>query len=440
MSREPMTGDQVLSPSDDYVRRSLQRDGIAGADIERIISARARLRAEDQANGRAPRMSHEINASLKELGTNIRAYKESTEQSIGEVSARMQHVEQIVAKIELQGDHPGGGFAAGPSVGAKAMKQIAEDGNFAQASEQAARNMRVGRFESRVNLDTSIRAALTNDGKGQEGDTGIPSRPEVRGYVPLVTPRLRLIEALPARPTSFDAVEFVQLNATGDAAEQVKEGDVKAELDVDGDVFRAEIVTIAAWSAASKQVLSDHLALGGQISQVIWNKVLSKLEDRLINGVGGTGRINGLINQATPLVPAIASTAADSIGEAATVMATQGYNPTLVVMSPLDWFRMQITKKNDTDEEYVFGSPTAPLPQALWNTRVVTPAAMPAGSVLVLDTAFVNVLDREQINVAVTNTHADFFVRNLVAILGELRAGLEVLDRRAVLKLTLPAP
>ena len=65
---------------------------------------------------------------------------------------------------------------------------------------------------------------------------------------------------------------------------------------------------------------------------------------------------------------------------------------------------------------------------------------MPQGKALIIDTSFVTLLDREQINVLLSNSHEDFFIRNLVAILGELRAGLEVTDLQAVYRVDLDFP
>ncbi|UPG91060.1 phage major capsid protein [Luteibacter aegosomaticola] len=92
---------------------------------------------------------------------------------------------------------------------------------------------------------------------------------------------------------------------------------------------------------------------------------------------------------------------------------------------------------SEDDEEYVFGSPTVPVPPALWNTSIVTTPSVSPGSALTIDTSFTTVLDREQTSVVASDSHADYFVRNLVALLGELRAGLEVLDMNAVHKFSL---
>lgn len=383
-----------------------------------------------------PEDIQKINASLETVGTQLKSYKDSTESRLNGFQADMQAMQQAVAAGALQA---GANITAGPSFGTRAAEAISADPSFAAARDQAQRSMKVGQFAARANIDASIKAALTNGGKGNTGDTGVPSQAERRGVIGPVLPPLRLLDVLPSRPTGSDAVEFVQFSGSGEAAEQEHEGDTKAELEFQGTESRAEIVTIAGWTTASKQVLADLPALQAQIDRVIRHKVLSKLEDRLINGVGGQGKINGLWNQATALVPSIGETPADMIGESLVTMANAGYAPSIVLMNPLDWFRLQITRKNDTDDEYVFGSPTAPAAPSLWNTHIVPTPSMAERRVLTIDTSLVTVLDREQMSVVLSNAHADYFVRNLVAILGELRAGLEILDTAAVRKFELPA-
>jgi HK97 family phage major capsid protein len=48
------------------------------------------------------------------------------------------------------------------------------------------------------------------------------------------------------------------------------------------------------------------------------------------------------------------------------------------------------------------------------------------------------VYDREQATVTATDSHADFFVRNLVAILAEMRAAFAIMRPSAFVKITLP--
>jgi len=372
-----------------------------------------------------------VEKELKRIGDEVQTF-------IGAYTARLITAEQTIAGIDAHSSLRG--VAGGPGVGAQVLQEFndTENEQFKAAVLAAQRGGNPSAFAARANLGSSIRTALTNDGAGTTADGGIASRPERSGIVGPVARPLRLLDVLPSRPTSSDAVEFVQLSVTGDASEQDQEGAEKAELDFDGTLARAEIATIAGWTAASKQVLADHNALQAQIDRVIRSKVLSRLEHQIINGAGTAGKINGLLTQATVFVPTIGTAPADVIGEALVRQANNGYTPNLVLLNPFDWYAIQITKTN-TEGEYIFGSPTMPVPPSLWNTAVVVTPSVAEGTGLTIDTSFVTVLDREQLSVTVSNSHSDFFTRNLVAILGELRAGLEVLDAWAVYKFDLNA-
>lgn len=374
----------------------------------------------------------QINASLEQVGEDLRQYRDDTEKWVGETNARLQAVEQLAVKFETGGVGYAGLSGADHSpVSAQFTQALTESASFQPLSE-----WNVGTCRAKVGA--SLRAALTNEQGGSSGGAYIPSQPERGGIVGPALRPLRLLEALPSRPTDKDAVEFVQLNSTGDADEQILEGDEKAEIDFEGELVRAEIVTIAGHTTASRQVLSDHVALQQAIDQVIRHKLLARLEHQLINGQGGQGKILGLLAQATAFLPTIGTTPADIVGEALTRQADAGYMPGLVVMNPLDWYRIQITKTTD-DDEYIFGSPTMPVPPSLWNTAIVRTPAMPQGQALTIDGMHVSVLDREQPSVMLSNSHKDYFTRNLVAILGELRAGLEVRDGFAVYRMDLNA-
>lgn len=369
-----------------------------------------------------------VRDDLEQVGGDLKKYREQTEKNVSDVSARMQALEQHVVTLSPSGSMTFAGN--GPAMAQEAISELEESNSFAALKEW---NMGT----CRAKLNSSIRAALTNDGKGTSSDSSIPSQPERRGFVSQTQRPLRLLDVLPSRPTKADAVEFVQLNTTGDAAEQVTEGEEKAEIDIEGELVRAEIATIAAHSTASRQVLSDHSALQTNIDGMIQNKLLSRLEHQIINGDGSAGKIDGLLSQAAVFLPTIGTTPADIIGEALMRQANAGYQPNLVIMNPADWFRIQVTRKSATEEEYVFGSPTVPVPPALWNAAIVTTPSISEGEAITVDTRFTTVLDRETPTILLSNSHKDYFTRNLVAILGELRAGLEVLDTFAIYKMDL---
>lgn len=371
----------------------------------------------------------EAQRDLREIGTAIKTFAERSRSDNAETIRRVHALEQIVVTLDgFDGIRRGNSY---PSAG---LAGIATQ-EITQA--QAFAHLKSGnQGTARVQMAASIRAALVNEGYGSSSDGGIASSPE-RGPFSVAAMRpLRLLDFLVSRPVTADTVEHVRLVATGDAGEQVTEGALKPQVDLDGVLVKSQIATIAAFSSASKQVLADHAALQGSVDLLIRQKLLDRLENQLINGLGGLGEIEGLLTLATAFSPTYASDA-DAVGQALATQSAAGYATNLVVLNPMDWFA--ITASKGTDGQYLFGAPTAQLKPALWSAPVVTSASIASGTALIFDLSRVSLLDREQPSIMVSNSHEDYFRRNLVAILGELRAGLEVTDTGAIRKINLLA-
>lgn len=369
-----------------------------------------------------------VQGDLRTVGDNLKKYHDQTEEGRKELNARLTAVEQALVN-EDRGNPLAGYFGGAHSQGFAAMACANLDDN---AAYQALADWNQG--TCRLKLNASVKAALTSDGGSSNGS--YPTQSE-RGIITTGGQRaLRLLDVLPSRKTTSDAVEFVQVSAPEDAAEQLLEGATKQELNTTGELVRAEIATIAGFTSASRQVLSDNSQLQAAVDRMIKYKLLTKLESLLVNSTPATGKIDGLINQSTLLIPAIAATKADAIGEALVRQANAGFMPNVILMNSLDWLKIQLSKEATTGN-YIFGSPSMPVPPALWNAQVVASPVCPEGTALTMDTGLITVLDREQPQILLSNSHEDYFTRNLIAILGELRAGLEVLDVGAIYQIDL---
>lgn len=388
----------------------------AGVDPERIAAA-----LEDSTE--AARLAIE---AAKGAGT----LAKQAGHDIAGVRAEVQALQQIVAAAQNRGSGIIAHHAQG--IGASLVQRI----DAGEADGFAA--LREGNTsKARARLETSIRAALTHNG-GSSSETGMPSQPETGAVYGGPVRRLSLLEALPSRPTTRDAVEFVRITATGDAGVQAVEGAVKANIDLEGELVRAEITTVAGHTTASRQVLADAQALSAVVDRIMRGKVASRAESELVNGDGTPGHMEGLLEQAVTSVPVIASEPADIVGEVLAGMQDDGYAAGFILFNPLDWHELQI-QRTTPGGEYLFGSPAAPIPATLWNTPVVLCSALPRGTGVAVDTSCATVLDRQQVTVEASEHHADNFTKNLVTIRAEARIGLEVSDQWGVRKFDLSA-
>jgi HK97 family phage major capsid protein len=101
------------------------------------------------------------------------------------------------------------------------------------------------------------------------------------------------------------------------------------------------------------------------------------------------------------------------------------YNINGLVINPADWGTLETAK--GSDGHYIWVSvPNGGEPR-LWRVPVVVSNAMTVGNFLLGDwTMGATIYDREQMDIRVSESHADFFVRNGVAILAEERYGFGI--------------
>lgn len=351
-----------------------------------------------------------INESLTAVHDHLKEKKEID----ASMRSRLQAVEQVIASGDFHQPSFGG-------VTSSAAQDIQSSDGF--------KYFMSGQPKSGViQLQGTLKAALTNPDRGQVGDSSYTTQPNrAPGIVGMPNVKLSLFDVLKTQPVDSATYEYVVLDDYLNAASyQEKEGDEKSKADLKVVVKRAEIATIAHYLPASLQVLADNASLTDTVVSILTDGCKQKLEHELLMGSGGEGKINGLVSQAQEY-SAIAAYPADRIGQAVTDLDANGWDANLIVLHPASWF--EITKERDDQGtgQYILGSPRDPSPKSLWNVPVILSPSMPIGKALVLDLSTVYLLTRQAPTVELSRHDGNNFTRNLVTILAELRAGLAVL-------------
>ena len=253
--------------------------------------------------------------------------------------------------------------------------------------------------------------------------------------------------------TGTDTIEYVRLlNVTNNAAPVPEATSAAAGASTVPGGFKPEsgmvfakdttnVKTIAHWMPATKRALSD----AGQIKTLIDSFLLygleEELEDQILagNGVGenleGIAATSGIQAQAAPGVGEDVFTVTR---RARRLVRTVGRSiPTAYVLNPIDWENIELAR-NEVGQFYGAGPFQLTAPR-LWGLPVVESEAVPAGTGWCADWTKAVLWDREQASIQVTDSHADFFIRNLVAILAELRVAFAVLRPAAFVQIDLAA-
>jgi HK97 family phage major capsid protein len=104
-------------------------------------------------------------------------------------------------------------------------------------------------------------------------------------------------------------------------------------------------------------------------------------------------------------------------------------------MNPVDDEAIDLTR--DAQERFYGNGPFAMGPQTLWGLPRVVSEFVEEGTAWVADWSRAVIWDRQQSTISLTDSHADFFVRNLVAVLGERRLAFGVIRPPAFVKINL---
>jgi HK97 family phage major capsid protein len=236
--------------------------------------------------------------------------------------------------------------------------------------------------------------------------------------------RLTVRDLIPQLNTVANMVEFASEDSiTGGADYQVGEGTAKAETSFTYSLKNANVVTLAHYLGASRQLLDDSQAFSQYVNNRLMYLLQLKEESELLFGNGTTGHLKGICPQATSFSSGTTDVI-DSIGLAISQLASADREADAVVMNVSDWWNARL-KKASTAGVYMMGTPLTELAPTLFGLRTVATPSMSAGHFLVGQFAVGAALfDRMSATIEVSREHSDWFIKNLVAILCEERLAL----------------
>lgn len=307
-----------------------------------------------------------------------------------------------------------------------------------------------------MNRDELKAALITGESSSSAGAFITPQRV---GYYPLPLRPLTILDLITVGQTDSDLIEFVRMLSLTNSAAETAEAISAAEIDgvtvtaVQGgrkpesgmtfEVVQEAVSTIAHWVPATKRSLAD----AGQMRTIIdgalrWG-LGDRLERQIVAGNGVGDNLLGLLEQ-TGMNAIAAGTAshADKIHKGITQNRLDGFASTGIILNPLDAETIWLSRDNSGGAGtggYLFGAPNSPGPRTLWGLPVAESPAMPQGTAIVGALQAAILWLREGTQVLASDSHVDFFTRNLVAILAEMRAGFGVPTPQAFAEVNLAA-
>jgi HK97 family phage major capsid protein len=341
--------------------------------------------------------------------------KGSVEGFSGRLAAMQSQLDAVDSKTQHR--HVGG-------EGTKSLAaEIFENAEFQALGEKGGR----GRIAIKVENWRKKSLTSTSVGASTSGVLGIDRLP---GIVPIPYQQLRIRDLLRSTPTSQSAVDYVRVRTfTNNASPQAGDGTAKSESDFELESVSAKVQTIAHWCAVSKQCFSDVAGLEETVNGHLLYGLKLKEETELLAGDGTTNHVYGLVPQSTAFDVTLLSASAgwtrlDVIARAIQQAERSNYAADVIVLHVDDFWGLALTK--DGFGTYVLGDPGVTTIPRLWGRPIAITNTLNSGTFLVGSSATALIRDRLEAIIEISDSHADYFTRNLLAIRAEERIALQV--------------
>jgi HK97 family phage major capsid protein len=322
--------------------------------------------------------------------------------------------------------------------------------------------VQVGSLTARQRIDLDGRAALTPD----EFRTLITSGTASASFLlPDVFPgiyrpqerELRMRDVLANARTNGDTVTILQESSfTNNAAEVASATSgadgAKPESALAFTEVSFPVRYIAHWIPVTRQMLADLPFMETYIEDRLRTGIERREDGQFLNGNGTPPNLTGLLNTSGILNLDGTYFGSNPVANAGTnvenfnrvlraktrirLSNVGGAQATFVVLNPAD-HEVMLTA-GDANRQYYGPGPFSGAGIAnLWGVAVVESEAIAAGTALVGDGTMAAVVDRMDTVIYTTDSHSDYFIRNILVILAEERVALPVFRPAAFAKVAL---
>ena len=358
--------------------------------------------------------------SFRKMNDDLNSLYDSRKQA-EEIEAMIADTEEKRSKLLLPNDtlmHPKTNVKEGEqpgSIGEWFVKSAAFTDYSASRRQSPEVELEVGKLLERM-PEFGAKDLFTT------GDYPSVSR-RLPGYIEYPRVRPTIASLMPQGTTEQAALTYVAELEGTNAAGFVAEGEEKPESALGFEERTAAVRKIATWLPVTDEIMEDEPALRSIIDARLRLFIELAEEEALVNGANNNSpNFRGFLNE-----PGIQTQAKgndptpDAVMKAMTkIQVNAKFQPSGVVMHPFDWQNIRLLKT--ADGVYIWGSPAEEGPMRLWGLPVGPSEALPQGTAVVgAFNVAAQIFRRTGITFAVSDSHADMFTHNQLAIRAEER-------------------
>lgn len=304
-----------------------------------------------------------------------------------------------------------------------------------------------GRFREKQRIDSGavqLKTLVTGGSETSAGALIVPDFIGLQAGLDQFQRPLNVRGLLTPSTTVGDTVEYVQVTSTTNNAAPVAESTttatpgspspatgVKPESALTLDKKTTLVKTFAHWIPATTRALSDAGQIRTLIDAFLMYGLQEELEDEIVNGDATGENFDGITHvSGTQTLDTTGMNMLQAIRRTRTLVRVVGRSiASAYLMHPYDWERADLLV--DNNGRYYFGGPAQLGQPQIWGLPVVESEAVDEGTIICADFRKAVLWDRQDSTLQVSNSHSDFFIRNMIAILAEDRYAFGIIQPNA---------
>jgi HK97 family phage major capsid protein len=251
---------------------------------------------------------------------------------------------------------------------------------------------------------------------------------DIRGprVVDFATRPLAVAELLPQGTTTAASIVYMEETLFSNSAAEVAEGGTKPEVSLGLEEVLEPVRKIAAFLPVTEEQLADVPQARAYINNRLGFMVRQRLDSQILVGDGTAPNLSGITDRSGVQTQALGGdNVPDAVYKAMTKIRVNAFSePNAAVFHPNDWQTVRLLKTSDGI--YIWGAPMDAGPERIWGIRVVQTTAMTENTALVGDWQQASLIVRSGVDIRISDSHDDFFIKNLLAVVAEMRVALAV--------------
>jgi hypothetical protein len=352
-----------------------------------------------------------------------------------------EEIEGIRSKAQAQwdADNKPAGQIIHPAVEGRRDVEIKSIGQLLVESTEYNTQKNRRQWADPLNLpNVDIRNAVLRTGAGWDPqDIRIP-RVELSPQRPIA-----VVDMIPMLPTGESSVVFMEETTFTNNATEKAESTATTASDLIGEAALAlterskPVEWLPVFIPVTMQQMEDVEGIEAYVNSRLTYMLRARLDLQILVGDGNTPNLEGTENVSGIQVQAKgADTEEDAIFKAMTLVREDGFaEPSVVFIRPAKFQNIRLRKT--ADGQYIWGHPSMPGPFTIWGVTMVQTTAVTSTKAVLGDYVnFSALYTKRGITLAVSDSHAFYFTRGMMAIRADMRVAMVHFRPKAMAEVT----